>query len=290
MSDVKLSIVIVHYNTPELLARCVNSINRYITGITKEVVIVDNNSMKGRLPGLSSGDGIKVIRLPENKGFSYANNKGVKASSGEMILFLNSDAYFNDPSINKALSEFYDKREKAIWGFKLLWPDGSFQNSFSRDITFLDFILSYTFLYNLSPFVKRIGYHKYNNRPLERIAAVPIVYATAMLLWKDDFLALGGFDERYFMYFEDIDLCNKFKRELKGEIYHYPAVSIIHSSKGSSRKNQKINFIFLRSKYIYGLKRFKLLMGLFAFVDLLLIAATLGYGSLFYRDVDVERS
>lgn len=288
ISDIRLSIIIVHYNTPELLTNCLNSINKFIGDISIEVIVVDNNSKEHPLPELLRDKrNIKIICLPENMGFSYANNVGARAASGEAVFFLNSDAYLIDSSIKKALVSFLEKNEKSLWGFKLLWPDGSFQNSFSREITFLDYTLSYTPIGHLGRFIKRIGYHKYQGKPLDDITAVPIVYATAMLMWKKDFLSLNGFYDKYFMYFEDMDFCYRFRKKFNGNIYYYPYVSIIHSVKGSSLGNNKINFIFLKSKYIFGLRRFKLLpMVFYILLDISLIILTLGFESIFNRNID----
>jgi len=285
MDTIKLSIIIVHYNTPDLLIRCLRSIDKFIVDMSKEIIVVDNNSRQDLSPtSLESIKDVTLIRLPDNRGFGYANNIGAKAASGEMVFFLNSDAYLKDHSIHQALKSFFEKKEKALWGFKLLWPDGSLQNSCSRDIAFLDYILFYTPVSRLSHFIKRIGYHQYHGTPFNGITAVPIVYAAAMLMWKKDFLALDGFDEKYFMYFEDADLCFRFKNLLKGEIYYHPEVSIVHSVKGSSRKSPKMNLAYLKSKYTYGLKKFTFLSMIFyVSLDVSLMMVTLGYGSIFSK-------
>lgn len=285
MSSPIVSIVIVNYNSPKLIARCVDSLHQYID-VENEIIVVDNNSQEENLVDLETKYfNLKIIRLPENIGFGQANNVGVKNACGEMVLLLNSDTELFDSSINQAIQNFSTNHTTVMWGFKLLWPDGRFQNSFSSEISFLDFLLSYTHISFFEKKIKRIRTHKYTAQIINDIFKVPIVYATAILLWRNDFLTLGGFDRRYFMYFEDIDLCDRFRDVLHGEIYYYPLVSIIHNVKGSSIKNHKINWIYLKSKYIYGLRKFKFGMLPFFVIDmtLLLVAIFFRYIKRFIK-------
>ena len=282
MSQIRLSVIIVHYNSPELVAQCLYSIDKYIIDPTKEVIIVDNNSRQESLDALAGEYSyLKVIRLPENMGFGYANNVGVKNAKGDMVLLLNSDARFIDYSINDALDDFYKARARVMWGFKTLWPDGRFQNSFSREIAFFDFVASYTPLAHFAGRIKRIGYHKYYGEPLTEIAEVHVIYGVVMLLWREDYCALNGFDTRYFMYYEDIDFCDRFRNVLQGKIYYHPEVSLIHNVQGSAKGKNDIDQIYLKSKYVYGLKRFKVFrMLVFAVVDFTLMLFIMVYKHL----------
>jgi len=285
-NNIILSIVIINYNAPELITKCLHSIDKYIVNITKEVVIVDNNSQQECLCELQKRFGyLKIIRLPKNTGVR-ACNVGVKNSSGEMILLLNTDTEITDYSINEALAEFYKNRKKVLWGFKLIYPDGSFQNSFSREIGFTDFIFSYTPLTCFSKYIKRIGYHRYSRKPLDKAFKVLVIYFTAALLWKEDFCELNGYDTKYFMYFEDIDFCDRFRNDFKGEIYYYPSVCLIHSAQGSLRAKQGLNYPYLRSKYKYGLAKFKVFrMAFFIFFDVVLIIVSILCKKLLNRKI-----
>lgn len=254
-----------------MISKCLESIDSYVTEHSKEVIIVDNNSQEENLDELRKRyNFVKVIRLPENIGFGRGNNIGVKNAHGELLLFLNSDTELTDYTVNDALAAFYNKKARELWGLKILWPSKEFQNSFSRDLTFLDFILFYTPLSNLTGATKRISYHKYDNKPIEEFTQVSVVYGTAMLMWRQDFLALNGFAEKYFMYFEDIDLCERFRKDIHGVVYYYPYSSLIHHVEGSlRRKKLGINFQFYKSKYIYGFGKFNVAkMLLFFLIDI----------------------
>lgn len=270
MSGLKLSIIIINYNSPELISKCLESIDSYVTEPSKEVIIVDNNSQEENLDELRKRyDFVRVLRLPENIGFGRGNNIGVKNAQGKMLLLLNSDTELIDYSVNDALAAFYGKMARELWGLKILWPSKEFQNSFSRDLTFLDFILFYTPLSNLTGATKRICYHKYENKPIEEFTPVSVVYGTAMLMWRQDFLSLNGFAEKYFMYFEDIDFCERFQKDLHGAVCYYPYSSLIHHVEGSlSGGKLGINYRFYKSKYIYGFSKFNVAkMLLFFLVD-----------------------
>lgn len=270
MSGLKLSIIIVNYNSPELISKCLESIDNYVTELSREVIIVDNNSQEENLDELRKKyDFVRVIRLPENFGFGRGNNIGVTNAQGKILLLLNSDTELIDNSVNKALSDFYEKNARELWGLKILWPSKEFQNSFTRDLTFLDFILFYTPLSNLIGATRRSYYHKYENKPIDEFTQVPVVYGTAMLMWRQDFLSLNGFAEKYFMYFEDIDFCERFRKDLHGAVCYYPYSSLIHHVQGSLSGNKLgINYRFYKSKYIYGLSKFKAVkMLLFFLVD-----------------------
>lgn len=257
-----VSIIIANYNLPELLEKLMVSIDQYMNKVSKEVIIVDNHSQKENLDQLREQYSfIKIIKLEQNLGFGRAQNIGAQHAKGEILFFLNSDTEFFDTSIHDTFLKFYETHGKNLWGIRLLWPDFSFQNSFSRDITFLDFILIYWDIglcMRWLPFVhRRWQYHKYFYQDPKALMEVDIMYATAILIFKKDFLALQGFDDRYFMYFEDIDLCERFKGQLGGKIFCCPDTSIIHRVQGGKNNNKKkSNRIYKKSRFIYGVKKF----------------------------------
>lgn len=269
VSKPDLSIIIVNYNTPALIARCLASIDAFLGDIAKEMIVVDNNSSEESLDELQQRyTSLRVIRLVENAGFGQANNIGVRQATSDCVLLLNSDTEFIDSSFKDALKQFRQGPTKTLWGLKLLWPDRRFQNSFSRKIHFLDFACTYTPLARFSRFSRRLRAHKYDDRPIESLQEVDIVYGTAMLLFRNDFLALNGFSSRYFMYFEDIDFCDRFRETLGGHIYYYPFSALVHHVQGSARTRKgAINRMFLRSKYAYGMGKF----GVFGMLFILLL-------------------
>ncbi len=258
MNKPAISIVIVNYNSPGLIARCLASIDAFLGGLNKEVIVVDNHSHDEALDDLQRKyDYLRIIRLAENRGFGQANNIGVEKASSDCVLLLNSDTELIDSSFKDALQIFRQGPAKTLWGLKLLWPDRSFQNSYSREVRLLDILCTYSPLARFTRFSRRVREHKYDGRQLQELQEVEIIYGTAMLLYRDDFVALKGFSSRYFMYFEDIDLCDRFREQLGGHIYYYPFSALVHHVQGSARtKRGAFNAMFLKSKYAYGRGKF----------------------------------
>lgn len=275
MDEALLSIIIINYNNPQLIAKCLETIDANLVNIGKEVVIVDNNSKIHNLDRLENlYEYVKVIYLCENMGFGYANNIGVKNSKGKALLLLNSDTELIDSSLVGVANDFMSANDLAIWGVKLIWPNGSFQNSYSKEITFLNFVLNYTPLCFLSHYFWKMKNHKYSNSEFNSLTEVDAIYGTAMLIRRIDYENLGGFSKKYFMYFEDIDLCDRFRKEHGGNIFYNPKSTIIHNVMGSSSR-AKLNFNFLKSKYIYGIGKFgPFLMMLYIGLDLSLLLMT----------------
>ena len=269
MSKIDLSIVVINYNNPLLIEKCLISIEKYLADIKKEIIVVDNNSEFENLNNhLSIYKDLKVIYLPKNMGFGYAVNVGVKNSIGQTLFILNSDAEFVDDSFKLMLREYRLLDAPQIWAPRLVWPDGKFQNSYSRKITFFDFILFYSPISFLIKIAGIRSSHRYNSIEFHYPTSVDVIYATALLVDRMHYLNLGGFSKKYFMYFEDVDFCDRFITKFNGGVIFYPSVTIKHAVKGSSNLS-KINFNYLLSKYIYGFTRFGLLpMIFFAIFDL----------------------
>lgn len=258
MSEDLLSILIVDYNTPEMLARCLDSIGRHLDGVRKEVVVVDNGSQQDRVLIIDEARWgfARSIRLPGNVGFGKGNNAGVAECRGDVLLLLNPDTELTDGSLDVALGRFRETAGAELWGFRLLWPDGSFQNSFSTEIRCGDYLLSYSLLARLARFVPRIGAHKYGNVAPSVPTEVGVVYGAAMMMRTEDFRRLGGFDPSYHLYFEDVDLCDRFRSQLGGHIVYHPEVSIVHyvrSTSGGAAAPPSREY--LTSKYLYGRRK-----------------------------------
>lgn len=252
----RLSIVIVNYNNPDLLDACLRTIDQFLVHVNKEVIVVDNNSQLHNLPVyLERYTYLKVIYLHENMGFGYANNVGVKNATGEILLLLNSDTEFVDDSLKKTLESFVEIDRPQLWGLRLVWPDGKFQQSYSRKISLLDFLTTYT---SFRSFFKKMVFvksHKYQKKEFFKRAMVDVVYGTAVLIRKSDYESLGGFAKKYFLYFEDVDLCDRFIEVIGGQVIFDPTTTLIHRVKGSAARST-FNLNFTKSLYLYGSGRF----------------------------------
>lgn len=252
----KLSIVIVNYNNPDLLDACLKSIDAFLAEIPKEVVVVDNDSAKHDLLNLQEKYSfLRVIFLHENTGFGYANNVGVKNATGEILLLLNSDTEFIDKTFEKTLAAFESTQAPELWGPRLVWPGGKFQQSYSKELSLFDFLSTYTSANVLLKSLQRVRAHKYLEQEFAELTEVDVIYGTAILIRKSDYEKLGGFAKKYFMYFEDVDLCDRFRRVIGGHVKFDPTTTLIHRVKGSS-SGKAFNLSFTKSQYLYGGSKF----------------------------------
>lgn len=221
----KLSIIIPTWNTAEITLKCIKSINHFFQN-RYEIIVVDNGSTDNTEQLLSKMNNIKYIKNNKNLGFSKANNIGAQTASGDYLLFLNSDMEIIDNSLEKMLEYIENNQQIGIIGPKFLNIDKSPQASVfpNQNITnaFKEFWL------NKKTYSKYIPSTK---KPL----SVENISGGALLIKKNLFNKIGKWNEKYFMYFEDLDICRKIKKQKKDIIY-FPSCSIIHRH-GSSGKN-----------------------------------------------------
>ncbi len=240
-----VSVIIVNYNGFAFTHQCLESLFRFHTSDSFEVIIVDNNSSDGsqiELPKLFPQ--INFISLPENKGFGAANNVGAKVAKGNLLFFVNNDTLFIDESLGKLNEILSSQNDYGIVGPKLLNEDRSFQFSFGKFPT----------LGNEHE-AKRISNDFLLQSKEEVSSDHPIkkdwVTGAALMIKRELFETVGGFDEQYFMYFEDIDLCRR--SSAKGFLSLYvPSVHLIHfGGRSYGNKDEQIVFEYRRSQLRY---------------------------------------
>jgi len=240
-----ISIIIINYNGLQYTKDCIESLFQFRSSKSFEVIVVDNNSTDGsqtELPILFPE--IIFLSLPENKGFGAANNIGAKKAKGELLFFVNNDTLFIDETIEKLAKFFSEQNDCGIISPKLMNGDRTFQLSFGKYPSIaveLD--------------AKRISKDYSLQEKEEIVSNEPTqkdwVTGAAIMIKRDLFEAIGGFDERFFMYFEDIDLCRMIdKRGFKS--FYIPSVSLVHlGGKSYGQKDPKIIFEYRRSQLLY---------------------------------------
>jgi hypothetical protein len=227
----KLSVIVVSYNTKDLTKACIESVMNEGSKLDFEVIVVDNNSKDGSVTELKKlwrkYKNLKLIENKENSGFSKANNQGAREASGEYILLLNSDTVVKRFSF-KRLIAFAEKKEDAgVVGARLLNPDGSLQASCFYFPTIKNAIREY-WLGQKGLFDK---YAPKGNKPVE----VEALVGAAFLIAPKALQEVGLLDERYFMYFEDVDYCRRvWEKGLK--VYYLPEVRVLHYHGVSGKK------------------------------------------------------
>lgn len=240
----KLSIIILSYNTKNLLLKCVQSVIReYGEQIKRdelELIVVDNDSVDDSVQAIEKIKEVKLIKNRENFGFSKGNNIGARQAKGEYILFLNSDTKVEDQGFLKMVDFLDQNRKIGILGGKLLNSDGSqqlscgnFYNLFNLTVTLLG--------------GERIGLIR---KKFAKIQKVDWVSGASLMIRKKLFEKLNGFDENLFMYMEDMELCFRAKK-LGFQTYFYPDIRIVHQELGSSNRAFAVNQIYKGLLYFY---------------------------------------
>ncbi|HEV8306505.1 MAG TPA: glycosyltransferase family 2 protein [Methylomirabilota bacterium] len=234
MTGGDVSVVIVSWNTREYLGRCLAAIPPAAGTLTVETIVVDNGSRDGT-PAMVAGEfpGVRVIQSPENLGFGRASNVGARASRGRTLLFLNSDCELG-PRALAAMVGALDE-EASLGGVlcRLLNPDGTLQPSVHRAppspwslIGDLVFLSSLRYAVYRTPALHR-WLLRSTTRSHREAHDVAWGGAACLLVRRDVFEAVGGFDERFFMYCEDMDLCKRI-RDAGYRLRYLPGPSAIH--------------------------------------------------------------
>jgi len=231
----ELSVVIVSYNTKELLRECLQSVHREAAGLSSEIFLVDNNSSDGS-PRMVESEfpGVKVMRSPINLGFGAANNLALEAAQGRYIVLLNSDAFLSPGSLQTARDHMGAHPRAALAGGRLVGRDFSWQPSARMFPHVFSDAIVLTGLAARYPKSKIFGYFDRTwADPLEPSQAdwVPGAFS---IIRSDVLDKIGFFDPRYFMYAEEVDLCRRIKNA-GYEIWYWPDVVVTHIGGESSR-------------------------------------------------------
>ncbi|MCX6724719.1 MAG: glycosyltransferase family 2 protein [Candidatus Shapirobacteria bacterium] len=227
-----LSVIIVNFNTKELLGKCLQSVfsqKKIVDGL--EVIVVDNNSTDGSREMLEKFQGketeLKTIFNQNNNGFARAVNQGIKKSQGEYLLLLNSDIFVKPKALENLVDSAKKNSEVGVIGGKLLNPDGSIQGSCFHLPTLLKVMKEFWF--KGSSVLSK--YTPAGKDPVEVEAVIGAVF----LIPREIINKFGLLDERYFMYFEDLDYCRRVRKN-GYKIYYLPKAEFIHTH-GASGKN-----------------------------------------------------
>ena len=247
----RFSVVMVNYASWPLMQRCVQSLRA--TGYEDyEVVVVDNDR---RDPPALDG-GTRLIRNLENAGFARACNQGIEASEGELVVLLNPDTVVEEDFF-EALERFFNEHSEAgIAGPRILDADGELQLSARRELGPISGLVSRTSLLTKllpsSALVKRM-FPASSAAESGAPATVDWVSGACLAARRPALEALGGLDTRFFMYFEDADLCRRARGEGWG-VYYLPGVTVTHNAGGSTDSRPRAIWRLHRSAFLYHRK------------------------------------
>lgn len=231
----KLSIIIVNYNVTQLLRNCLVSIQKYVDGIDYEVIVIDNASSDLSWKNLTfEFPGVHFIASPNNEGFAKANNKAIKTAKGEYILLLNPDTELEGGYMKEVLDFADSKANFGCLGVRMHDAQGNFLPESKRSVP--DMFNSFEKLF--TNFKKNNSKSYYRNDVDEYdVAEVEVITGAFFLIKKDVYERVGGLDEAYFMYGEDIDLCYTLLKQ-GYQNYYYGKSSILHHKGESTVKNE----------------------------------------------------
>ena len=230
----KLSVLIVNYNVTDLLRNCLLSLQKYITDVDYEVIVIDNCSTDSTWKDLiQEFPDFQFLTSCQNEGFAKANNKAAKIARGEYILLLNPDTELEDFS-GKTLLDFADSKQNfGALGVRMHDAGGNFLPESKRSVP--DVFSSFRKLY--------LNFNKHKTKSYYRndigefdIAEVEVVTGAFLLVKRAVFFEIGGLEEKYFMYGEDIDFCYTLLRSDYSNWY-YGKTSILHHKGQSTVKD-----------------------------------------------------
>jgi len=254
---VKLSVVILNYNVRYFLELCLDSVEKALTGISSEIIVVDNCSMDDSCKFVKQNfPQVKLIENQNNYGFSKGNNIGVSHAKGELICLLNPDTLVAEDTF-LLLLEFAARHPGfGVIGPKLIDGSGKFLPESKRGIPF-----------PMTAFFKLIGLNRafpkstYFNAyyvpflEVDKEGEVSILVGACMLMKRKNYLDSGGLDEQFFMYGEDIDLCYRMIQS-GFQNYYSGKIPIVHFKGESTLKDKKYFNRFAGAMQLFYRKHF----------------------------------
>jgi len=231
-----LSIIIVSWNVRDCLADCIESILENCRSLEYEIIVVDNASTDGTVDLIRNKYPDLILTSNDtNKGFAYANNQGIQQARGRYLLFLNPDTIIQPNAIEKMLAFLEQNKNVGAVGPKLLNKDFTIQHSVRTFPTFRGALYRHTILRYLGLFKNHHERWRMKDFKCDRLTDVDQLMGAAILAEKDLVLKMGGFDEQFFMYYEEVDFCYRIKNA-GYRIVFFPDASIIHLGGKSARQ------------------------------------------------------
>lgn len=246
-----LSIVIVNWNTRDLLVRCLGTLSSGAQGVSYEVVVVDNASTDGSRDGVKRDfPEVRLVSNTSNVGFCAATNQGIRASSGCYVLLLNSDTEVRDGALARMVGYMDRHAEVGIVGPKLRNRDGSLQLSCGIPPSLSTELFNKMLLHILFPFYKLGDWDHRETRTVGWVSGACLMARRAMLD------RIGLLDERMYMFYEDIELCLRARRR-GWHVVYLPSSEVIHLGGQSVQQDfgrmlvvsQRSTFYFFQKHY-----------------------------------------
>jgi GT2 family glycosyltransferase len=238
----EVSIIIVSFNTREILRQCLDSVLADSHGITTEILVVDNASNDGSPEMIEQHfPEITLIRSPINLGFGEGNNVALRQARGRYIVLLNSDAFFVPGALPRAIHHMDANPTVGLGGCRLIGRDGVSQPSSRSFHTILGDAIVLTGLAHKFPKSRFFGSFDRTWADEKQPACVDWVPGAFTILRPDALQKVGHFDPAFFLYYEEVDLCRRMK-QAGYHVWYWPDIEVIHIGGESSRQLKTLEF------------------------------------------------
>jgi GT2 family glycosyltransferase len=246
-----LSIIIVSWNVADLLRACLRSIDENRGGLDVEVIVVDSASGDGSAAMVETEfPWVTLLACTENVGFPRGNNLGIERANGRYLLLLNPDTVVLDDALPKMVAFAQENPGIGVLGCQLLNSDGTVQSSRRRFPTLTTAFFESTWLEPIAP-RRVLARYTVQDRPDDEIQDVDWVMGACMLAPQEVVQRVGGLDEAYFMYSEELDWCRRIK-DAGWRVVYFPEARVIHYVGQSSEQAvtaRHINFQQAKLRY-----------------------------------------
>ena len=257
LSVTRLTVVVVSYNCRALLRDCLQSLERQTISASVRVVVVDNNSSDGTHEMMiDEFPWVTFIPNRDNVGFGRASNAGLRFAPSGDVLMLNPDTVLPPDGLARAVEALHARPDVGILGVRLVQPNGEVDHASRRQIPTPATSLAY--MLRLGRLVRGRKAAAYTDlEAFDSEGVTGAVNGAFMLIREDVVRRIGGFDEDFWMYGEDLDLCLR-TTQAGWDVYYWPGVDVLHVKGGSSGKARtlRVNYAFHQAMWIFYRKHY----------------------------------
>jgi len=236
----EVSVIVVSYNTREILRRCLARLLEEMAGIPGEVIVIDNASTDGSPQMVATQfPQVRLVRSIVNLGFAAANNRGFRMARGRFVVLLNPDAFLGSAALARAIAHMQAHPRAGIAGGRLQDTEGRLQPSGRLFPSLLNEVLVTSGLAARYPRSRLFGRFDRSWADPQVAAQVDWVPGAFTIIRREVLMRTGGFDERFFLYYEEVDLCRRVA-DAGHEIWYWPDISVTHIGGASSKTVTKL--------------------------------------------------
>ena len=251
-----VSIIIINFNQKDWLKKCLEKIRKAKISLPYEIIIIDNASTDGSAAEIEKFEGLQFIENTKNLGYGKAVNQGIKKAKGDYLLIINPDVLITPLALEKLKNLMEGHQEMGIIGPRLMSLDGHLQDSCFSFPRWFTPIIHRTFLRHFSFGKKELRRYLMEDFDHKKIREVDWVLGGALMVSKKAIEKVGLMDGSFFLYFEDIDWCRRFKE--KGfKVIYFPKVSMFHDYQRLSARHQGLMALFDKIVWIHIMSAIK---------------------------------